>query len=63
MNIQKQEVLKTLELPSVNSKNTNITDAYFNASFGWVITTTGEGLFLIEKNKKTRQFTEDIFQH
>jgi ligand-binding sensor domain-containing protein/class 3 adenylate cyclase/HD superfamily phosphodiesterase len=62
LNIQKQEVLKTLELPSVNSKNTNITDAYFNASLGWVITTTGEGLFLIEKNKKTRQFTEDIFQ-
>ncbi|MDC3253015.1 hypothetical protein OAU25_02050 [Crocinitomicaceae bacterium] len=62
LNTQTQQVEQTLKGQLKNNQNLNITDVFYKASLGCIIATTGEGLFLIGKDNKTRHFTEDIFQ-
>jgi len=40
----------------------NVSDLYYQENFGWVITTTNNGLFILNNNKQIEYFTEDIFQ-
>ncbi len=53
-----------LKFPFFNEKKgaQSISDLYYQKSFGWIITTTNNGLFILNENKKIDYFTEDLFQ-
>ena len=40
----------------------NVSDLYYQKNFGWIVTTTNNGLFVLNDNKKIDYFTEDLFQ-
>ena len=60
-NLKTEILQKQFNSKERKGMNINAADVFFTENKEWVITTKGEGLFLIQ-NDVTKQYTEDIFQ-
>tara|TARA_B110000902_G_scaffold89605_1_gene106501 strand:+ start:26397 stop:30302 length:3906 start_codon:yes stop_codon:yes gene_type:complete len=43
-------------------RSLNASDALYDKKFGWVVSTTGNGLFVVDNDGSIENYTEDIFQ-
>jgi class 3 adenylate cyclase/ligand-binding sensor domain-containing protein len=55
--IEEKRVSKEIEY-----RNVNITDAFLTENKRWIITTRGDGLYIVDNDGNVRNYREDIFQ-
>lgn len=62
LNIEKRKAQKEFMGLEKDYRSLNASDVHFNKQFGWVVSTTGNGLFVVDKDGSRQNYTEDIFQ-
>ncbi len=61
MNLSNFSLQNQLKNQDTHTQEMSVSDVLYNENDRWIIATKGEGLFLIEEEKK-KQYTEDLFQ-
>ena len=62
LNVSTRQSSKKLKSHYNGFENLNVTDVYYKKASGWMVTTNGSGLFIIDSDGVRQHFTQDIFQ-
>lgn len=62
LNTETRKTQKELTGLAKDYRSLNVSDVHYDKQFGWVVSTTGNGLFIVDNDGSRFNYTEDIFQ-